>query len=196
MSIRRAVLAAASLLIVVAGLLAGATGGARVASADSGPTYVYCVLGAAQSGGVERYTTAPPGLACYRTLDEALAAIGQPPSEFWSTLPKTANTNVPAGGSFDPKTCTIILSHDVSVAMAPGEVYWGRCDNGGLVAMTKAPNPGGVWFAPAPQTSSVHHTLLRRLNLVHGLVVFMCRSTHHRGHRGVHAHLHGLVGIC
>lgn len=101
------------------------------------PPYYYCVVGTLQSGGIERYLTSQPGLACYTDLDQALAAFGAPPWEFWLSLPTNVDSDLPPGGSFDPAACSITLTQAAVAAMVPGHIYWGRCDGGWYVATWK-----------------------------------------------------------
>ncbi|PZS05768.1 MAG: hypothetical protein DLM70_05960 [Chloroflexi bacterium] len=66
-----------------------------------------------------------------------MAATGDPPTEFWATLPSNQQSDLPPGAHFNPQTCSVSMSLQVAAAAIPGKVYWGRCANGMFVEQLK-----------------------------------------------------------
>jgi len=162
----------------LAGLLvtAGVWGHATARAAD-GPDIYYCVVGTAQSGGIEMYPTPQAGLQCFTTEEAAEFALmpyffcvtGGPGTwkitaytapkagqncfrtvgEAIATLPPDVRGIAPPGGSYNVQSCSLTAPGRIT----PGSVYFVRCKDGGVGAMV-APPVGGVAATnsiPAPR---------------------------------------------
>lgn len=143
--------------------IAGALSAHQAALADAAGSHYFCVKGSyPDSWGVVEYSSPPPGVACYASLDALYSALNQPSVEFWQSLPTDVNTNMPFGGWFDAGRCVLQVPEAVFTSLQPGEVYWARCGNGLIGSVMGPPPRDGLWWAPPPNMSAA---LARALNL-------------------------------
>jgi len=105
------------------------------AASDTSPkVYYYCVSHDSQGGiALNRFTAPETGQQCFSRVDDALAYMGEPPTEFWASLPPDQQSDLPPGAHFNQQACGISMSLQVSASMIPGKVYWGRCSDGWFV---------------------------------------------------------------
>ncbi|MGH2443738.1 MAG: hypothetical protein ACRDFX_11340 [Chloroflexota bacterium] len=152
MDTRRTLLLALRGLAVMATIgIIGAVGLTRAipSHATSPGPYYYCVVGNANSGGINRTLVRPAGGTCFATLDSAEQALNPEAYQIIKSIPAGVEAQVGPHTSYDAKACSMVTP--ASDALRPGQRYFVRCTNGIImVAIGGRPSTGhGINLRPS-----------------------------------------------
>lgn len=98
--------------------------------------YYYCVVGNANSGGINRTLVRPAGGRCFATFDGAQQALDPTAYQASKSIPAGVEAYVGPHGTYNAKACSMVTPPHTP---PPGQVYFVRCTNGILLVGTSGP---------------------------------------------------------